>query len=106
MGYPYEKRQVPTNLHENFSYLFVVQPSGEREDAGLGIQREHVVGPIADHGVRQLGIRSQIGIRRTHLTNPGSAQRVLRHVERIRTFGKNRRVVVGVGHLKQKKIFL
>lgn len=74
--------------HSESTYLLVVQARRQREDPRLGIQREHIVGPVRDDCIGDGGIRAEVRITGgddAHLEAPG---RILRDVERVRWFRK------------------
>lgn len=82
------------------THLFVVQPSGERENARLRIQRENVVGPIGDHRVRDERIGAQIRIGCRNDADLMAALGALRDVKRVGGLREYGRIVVGVGDLE------
>lgn len=88
-------------MRETVAYLLVIKTGRQREHASLRIQREHVVRPVADHRVGELGIRAQIRVRSLDLADPGSSGRIFRDVERVGVLRKRGRIVVRVGHLEQ-----
>lgn len=81
--------------------LLVVENRGEREHAGVWIQREHVVRPVGDKDVTQTAVGPlSVDIRCDDLTDAATPRHVLRNVERVGRTLEGRRVVVGVGDLR------
>lgn len=94
-------------LHVNVTLLFrytnllVVEARGEREHAGARIQREHVVRPVGDEHVAQLTVGTLcVGVRSDDLAHAAAPRHVFGDVERIGRALEGRRVVIGVGNLK------
>lgn len=81
--------------------LLVVDASGEGEDAALGVEGEHIVGPVGDDGVGDETVDSLVLVVRHHLAHPRPSARVLGDVERVGGLCEDGRVVVRVRHLSQ-----
>jgi hypothetical protein len=93
----------PVLVNPIITYLFVIQAAGESEHPCLGVEREDVVGPVADHRVGQVGVGVQVGIGGLDLTHSGTTRGVLRDVEGIGALQERRRVVVGICDLKRTR---
>lgn len=85
------------------AYLLVVEPRGEGEDAGLGVQREHVAAPVGDDRVGDDAVGALVLVAGRHLADARAARRVLAHLQRVRPLREHGRVVVGVRHLRAEQ---
>lgn len=86
------------------THLFIIQSCRQCENAGLGIQREDVVGPIGNHCVCEHRIGAEVAIRRGNESYLISAWRVLGNVERVSGLAKRGRIVVGISDLERKTV--
>lgn len=82
------------------AYLFIIQPGCECEHSCLRVEWEHVVSPVGDDGVSELGIWSWVEVNGRHGANHRTSRSIFGNVERICAFFKYWRIVVCVSNLK------
>lgn len=89
----------PKTVRTECTHLLVVEARRQREDAGLRVQREHIVRPVGDHRVRDQCVGAQIRVGGGDHADLVAALRALRYVERVGGLGEDGRIVVRVGDL-------
>lgn len=62
-------RKITENRSVRRPHLFVVQPGGEGEDAGLRVEGEDIVAPVGDDRVGHLPVGAFVSIPRRHLAH-------------------------------------
>lgn len=87
------------NIKNSRTDLLVVEASGEGEDSALGVEREHVVGPVGDDGVGDETVDALVFVVRHHLAHPRASAGVLGDVKGVGGLREDGRVVVRVRHL-------
>lgn len=97
-------RKKKKKISSSIAHLFVIQFSGQGEGSCVWIDIEHIIGPVADHRVRNHTIGALVFVRSQNVTDLRAPGRRFAYVQREHALDERRRVVVGVQNLRKTSV--